>query len=272
MIQTQTRETKEPSLVSPFPAAAPDVQADLEKIEIPASREGREGLRKQLEKEIRVSCQEREFLESVGKETGAKMGPEQVSAILTGRIRAMNPFRDFDKVGFSIFLGGEHPWTCLDLMPGPILYGMAAGLITGMAVGHVASAAVTIPAVLVAMAPIFLPMWGARTIFNLVAGVGTLALSPIAYLAARIFDEEKRPGYIKARAFLADLKRSLLGGEEQKDLRIKRVALLGEMIAEQEKALESIEAADNGEYPVNHGDIGRLTERYLDPRHFTRVK
>lgn len=274
MIQTKNQEEAPVKAAAVFPPASADVDIDLGKIDIPSSAVMRSRLRKQLQEEIVASSQEQHALGYVMDSRQVRTEVGKLSELLRDRARAMNPFRDFDQVGFSRFNHGRNPLADEYLMPLPILGGLFMGFAAAaLAIGQFKlSPALGVPIGVFSMAPLFVPMWIGRTAFNLVCGIAMGLSAPFSYAIARYRDLTKKPGGLKAKDFLADLERSLLSPEQKAEAKTRRIALLKEMIAEQQKALSKMEAIDNGSYRLDHADMDRIAERYLDPKHFTRVK
>lgn len=275
MIRTEARDEREKE-VHIFPTPSRDV--NLKTVEIPSTARERARLRKQLEKDILASTQEQRVLGQFEEASKIPTAVGKVTEIITGRARAMNPIRDFDKVGFSWFNNGVNPWkdskfVAEDAPPAMMFYGLVAGFLSAVIVSSAThSFAITAGAVGFAMAPLFISMWAGRTIFNLAAGVLAGAAAPAAYAAGRILDLVRQPGHLRAKEFLSDLETSLIPPEERGEVKKQRVSMLSEVVAKQQTALRDIEAADHGKYRVKNGDRSRIDERYLDPDRFAGMR
>lgn len=252
-------EGRERTGVKEFPLPPADIH--LEKFEIPASPRARARLRAQIERELITSEQEKEVLEKDIKSDGeVPTSVKGVTEFIVGRAKAVNPIRDFNKVGAAVLYGGRSPWKdtfSQDEPPWPIITGMMACIMTAAVLGPFAHPALTIGAAAFAAAPLFLSMWGGRTIFNFCAGILTAAAAPFAYAAARIADVRRHPGYLNAKRFLRDLKHSVLKEDDQTEMRSRRISYLENEIAEHQKRLSEIEASDE------KNDKARLSQQYL---------
>lgn len=273
-------QAKPPGEIAPlrvFPLPVPDV--GFNEAEIPASPKERARLRKQIQRELLSATQEREILITQPKDP-CEVDTEvtKVTEFIKGRARAMNPIRDFDKVGYAAFNKGVSPWkdpnlATVDGPPAPVFWGIFAPLFTGMIVGAATSSApIALAAAAFAIAPLLIPMWTGRTLFNLCAGVATAIAAPFAYAAAHIRDLGKLPGHLSAKAFLADLKGSLLGDEEKKELISQRITTLDEAVKAQEQSLLAIESSETHPYKVIEGDAERIKARYTSLKWFTTAR
>lgn len=207
-------------------------------------------LRKDIEHEDFELKQEREILQKYSRPEDVPTSVKKVSDLVSGRIRALNPFRDFHAVGFSAFNDGVNPWADEVLRKGapngppngPISWAVVAGMITAF-VTHAAGASLgtTLGAVVFSMAPLFITMWAARTVFSLCAAPVAVAAAPLAYIIAGIDDANRKPGYLNAKRFLSRLSESTPDPAEQSEVREARVSMIDEKLAQNEKELKEIQ-------------------------------
>lgn len=204
---------------------------DFSSLEIPASPRERRLLRRRVERELSSIDEEKEYLwdPAQGREyEDNRTAVMRFKDTVINRLRAANPFRDFDKVGASRFNDGVNPWRIPDEIEGAnlIILGTAATIAAPVVVWAIThSFALSIGAGLFASAGLFLGSWGLRTLFNLSAALLTIAASPLLYAAA-VFEDRTGPGTFRAKAFLHDLEASGLDRGEQSDLRWKRSDML----------------------------------------------
>lgn len=216
-----------------FPAPPADI--DLRVAEVPAATpEQRDQMRRNLEREIFIASQERDYLAKDRMDVDPDAVPttvKQVSDVVAGRARAMNPFRDFNRIGAgALFNVDDAPCTS------------GLGIFTGIIAGTIACASgasfpIVVGAAALAAAPIFLPMWAGRTVFNLAAGILTAAAAPFLYAAARVKDVVRFPGLLAAKEFLKELSKSGMTTKQQYDKKEEKIAELDQAVEDAEKAL-----------------------------------
>lgn len=246
--QTQERTT---TGTERFPAPPSDI--DLKVVEVPAATpEQREQMRRNIEMEIFTARQERNYLaedrlDEFGRCKGYGIDPDAVPTnvkavrdVVLGRVRAMNPFRDFDKVGAGLIVDTEGS-ACSGGVP-VLAIGTVSGIIAGMTAAYFgASPLLVLGAGVVGAAPVFIATWGARTVFNLAAGILTAVAAPFAYAAARIADVRHNPGLLAAKEYLKELRRSGLGWREQYEKKDEKIAELDRTIGDAAEALAKVD-------------------------------
>lgn len=267
-VQTQTspppgskRDFPAPASDTPHePSPARDKSRDLlQDEEIHMSPGKRVRLQRQIEIELNAAREEKEVLsDRVADSAAIPTAVGRVSSILEGRLKAINPIRDFDKIGFAALNNGITVWDdpSWNIVP-------AMGhiwIITATAVTWALSNSIplTVGAGLFVLAPVFISMLAGRTAFNFVAGVAAAVAAPVAYGLARIADVTKHPGMLRAKKFLVAVENSAhLNPDQKNELREERVAILEGKIREKEEKLEDIRQSEGME------EMDSIRNRYM---------
>lgn len=251
----QQTEVKAPE----FPSPASDLL--LEREVIPSSASERAKLKKQLLREMRIAAQEKDILtREIDDPRAVPTTVGRFTNFLVERAKALNPWRDFNKIGLSAFLGGENPWKddqwAQTMLTAGLIGSYMATMLTAVLSHNVPAA---IGAGVLVASPLFLPMLAGRTVFNILAGAAAAVVAPVAYCAARIVDLEAGAGFLHAKKFLADMKKVRIADDEKRDIRSRRAALLNEAIVKREQRVSEIESCED------KIDRDLMEKRYLDP-------
>lgn len=234
MLQTQVARSEERKQ-----AESPREQDGLETANLPSSPKARSVLKKQLQREITAMEQEAEFLS--GEELNSQS--ERIRIVISGRLRAMNPFRDFHRLGTTAMNGGVSVWKDPD--DAVNVSAISAGAVAALALPTAAwllthNIAIAGGAAAFGLAPLFFISWGARTLFNLVAGAPVALASPIFLGIAKLLDIFK-PGELRGSEFAGELrKKGITRNSALRASADKRVLELKAAIDQKEAVLASL--------------------------------